>query len=84
MEYTVAGTFNHSAEVAAASYPGLRLVTVAKQQASVPQNDTALETYGWGVSSPATLQHRTPSGHPDPAVFGSLTPSLDPNPKPER
>jgi len=69
MEYTVAGTFNHSAEVAAASYPGLRLVTVAKEQAKAPANDTALETYGWGVSSPATLQH-VKNGSSDPSVFG--------------
>ena len=28
MEYSVAGTFNHEAEINSSSYPGLRIVTV--------------------------------------------------------
>ena len=66
MEYSVSGTFNHTAEIAASAYPGLRLVTVAKVQKPTPQADALLDTYGWGVSSPATTQDPT---HPT-TVFG--------------
>lgn len=66
MEYTIAGTFNHSAEISASSQPGLRLATVAKRQAKTPQPDTTLETYGWGVAGPNTTQDPT---HPT-SVFG--------------
>jgi hypothetical protein len=69
MEYTVAASFNHTAEVAASSFPGLRLVTIAKIQKPVPQNDTVLETYGWGISSPVTLQHEK-DGKDDLSAFG--------------
>ena len=66
MEYTIAGTFNHSAEISASAEPGLRLVTVAKRKANTPQTDTTLETYGWGVAGPNTTQDST---HPT-SVFG--------------
>ena len=41
MEYRVSSAFNHSAEIAASSYAGLRLATVAKTE-PLAQNDTTL------------------------------------------
>jgi sialate O-acetylesterase len=66
MEYTTQAAFNHTAEISASELPGLRLATVAKVQARTPQADAKLETYGWGVSSPATLQ----DPNTGKAVFG--------------
>eukprot|EP01043_Picozoa_sp_COSAG02_P039281 COSAG02_NODE_3091_length_7386_cov_7.913682_2_plen_242_part_00 len=68
MEYRMQASFNHTAEIAASTLPGLRLVTVAKVQSPTPLSDATLETYGWGVSSPATLNDLThqkePFGYP--------------------
>jgi sialate O-acetylesterase len=70
MEARTEYAFNHTLEAAASNLPGLRLVTVSKVQSDEPQNDTELETYGWGVSSAATLQHKTKQGKDDLSPFG--------------
>lgn len=60
-------SFNHTAEIEASALPGLRLVTVAKVQSPTPLSDAKLETYGWGVSNPATL--KDPAHQKEPFGF---------------
>ncbi|XP_050390045.1 sialate O-acetylesterase-like [Patella vulgata] len=58
MQFTVAGAFNATAEIAdAASFPNIRVFTVAMETATVPQYDFISVEEPWSVASPASVGH---------------------------
>ena len=52
MEMSVGGSANRDAEIAAAKYPGIRMMTVAHAPVETPQNDCRGQ---WKVCSPETV-----------------------------
>jgi len=53
MEWTVAGSANKDAEIAAGNHPAIRHLKVQHRPSATPLDD--LETAGWQVCSPATV-----------------------------
>ncbi len=54
MQFAVQGTNNAAAEIAAANYPGIRLLTVSDTTAGTPQRSFAAPV-SWSVCSPQTV-----------------------------
>ncbi|MBI1367610.1 MAG: 9-O-acetylesterase [Planctomycetes bacterium] len=60
MEFTVAGSVNAPAEIAAADYPQIRHVLIAKRPSAVPLDDISAP---WLVCSPKTVAGFTAAGY---------------------